>query len=493
MAESAPAAFCSYCREDSDFALRLAEDLKAAGASVWLDQLDIVPGQRWDRAVEDALANCPRMLVILSPASVNSTNVMDEVSFALEERKTVIPVICKDCTIPFRLRRVQYVDFRQDYARGLKELLKTLASARKVEQSAPATSAVLSQHQTDVTDVDEREDEAERRKAAEERRQAEQARVNQQRKQAADQERLEQESRRAAEQAWLEDEARKTAERTRLEEERERAAKQAKLEQERKQAADRARQEEERRKAQEQVLRKRDRKEPEEGNRQADLERQIVAAGQQRQEAGQGTQRFLSRGSHIFSGLPVWSKILVASCGIVIVALVFYWASARQPSGERKAVIPEPFIDQHPSLFVAFFSVYFVGLWLLVGAVISFVGGWFSLSKLYRTRIPFNGAKWGRQSGQMRWLVKYNNVLTLGANQEDLYLACMFLFRFMHPPLVIPWSEIKIRRSKGWLFEYVTFTLGHELTIPLRIRARLAGRLRNAAGASWPVEEMGAA
>src|SRR5262249_61910461 len=75
VAKSRPAAFFSYSREDSDFALRLAEDLKAAGASVWLDQLDILPGQRWDRAVEDALANCPRMLVILSPASINSTNV----------------------------------------------------------------------------------------------------------------------------------------------------------------------------------------------------------------------------------------------------------------------------------------------------------------------------------------------------------------------------------------------------------------------------------
>jgi len=117
-------AFCSYCREDSAFALRLAGDLKAAGAHVWLDQLDIVPGQRWDRAVEDALAACPRMLVILSPVSVESTNVMDEVSAALEADKTVIPVIYGDCKIPFRLRRLQHVDFRLDYHIALVQLLK---------------------------------------------------------------------------------------------------------------------------------------------------------------------------------------------------------------------------------------------------------------------------------------------------------------------------------------------------------------------------------
>jgi len=156
-------AFVSYSREDSDFALRLAEDLKAAGASVWLDQLDIVPGQRWDRAVEDALASCPRMLVILSPASVNSTNVMDEVSFALEEKKAVIPVIYKDCMIPFRLRRVQYVDFRKDYARGLKELLKTL----NPQQSTPAISDAPRLYQVDTmgTDKGERAAEEEWQKA----------------------------------------------------------------------------------------------------------------------------------------------------------------------------------------------------------------------------------------------------------------------------------------------------------------------------------------
>ena len=121
-----PSAFFSYSREDSEFVLRVAGDLKATGANVWLDQIDILPGQRWDDAVERALADCPRMLVVLSPASVHSMNVMDEVSFALEKGKTVIPILHRECVIPFRLRRVQYIDLRRDYARGLAELVKIL-------------------------------------------------------------------------------------------------------------------------------------------------------------------------------------------------------------------------------------------------------------------------------------------------------------------------------------------------------------------------------
>ena len=60
------AAFISYSREDSEFAFRLANDLKVAGADVWLDQLDILPGRPWDNAIEDALMDTPQTLAATS-------------------------------------------------------------------------------------------------------------------------------------------------------------------------------------------------------------------------------------------------------------------------------------------------------------------------------------------------------------------------------------------------------------------------------------------
>lgn len=140
MSQATATAFFSYSRHDSDFAQQLAQDLRSLGASVWIDQLDIRPGQRWDRSVQEAVANCPRMLVVLSPSSVDSENVMDEVSFALAKKKTVIPVLYRDCDIPFRLARVQYVDFRVNYDKALKELSETLnraeISPEGIEQDA---------------------------------------------------------------------------------------------------------------------------------------------------------------------------------------------------------------------------------------------------------------------------------------------------------------------------------------------------------------------
>jgi len=145
-------AFFSYSRDDSEFVLRLAEDLKAAGADVWLDQLDITPGQRWARAIQEALQSSPRVLVVLSPASVSSTHVEDEVNFAIEERKTVIPVFYRDCKVPFQLRPLQYIDFRNDYALGLRVMLKTLCV--KPQSVANPAAAATSPRSSPVTATD---------------------------------------------------------------------------------------------------------------------------------------------------------------------------------------------------------------------------------------------------------------------------------------------------------------------------------------------------
>ena len=37
----------SYAREDSDFVLKLAKELRANSVNVWLDQIDIVAGEPW--------------------------------------------------------------------------------------------------------------------------------------------------------------------------------------------------------------------------------------------------------------------------------------------------------------------------------------------------------------------------------------------------------------------------------------------------------------
>ena len=118
--------FFSYARSDSEFVLKLADDLRSTGTNLWLDQLDIPGGTRWDDAVEEALHASPCLLVVLSPASVTSDNVKDEISFGLETHKTIVPILYRDCDIPFRLKRLQYIDFTVGYDSGFKRLVQTL-------------------------------------------------------------------------------------------------------------------------------------------------------------------------------------------------------------------------------------------------------------------------------------------------------------------------------------------------------------------------------
>jgi hypothetical protein len=130
--------FISYSRQDKEFALDFAREMKASGLSVWLDQLDIPTGARWDDEVESALRECTIFLIILTPASVSSENVKDEIGYAIDHGKRIMPVLLQECVVPLRLRRFQYtnftsIEFREGVKRA-KQLLETLLN----ERSTPA-------------------------------------------------------------------------------------------------------------------------------------------------------------------------------------------------------------------------------------------------------------------------------------------------------------------------------------------------------------------
>jgi hypothetical protein len=131
--------FISYSRADSDFVIKLAQDLRQAGVSVWLDQIDISPGERWDKSVQNALKNCSSLLVVYSPNSVASDNVMDEVYYVLGEKRKVIPILYRACEVPFRLQRLQYIDFTENHALGMKKLVPLMVNGINVPILAPTS------------------------------------------------------------------------------------------------------------------------------------------------------------------------------------------------------------------------------------------------------------------------------------------------------------------------------------------------------------------
>jgi len=138
--------FISYSRANSDFAVRLAKDLKAAGYDVWLDQLDIPTGARWDDELEKALRTCSTFLIILSPQSIESQNVKDEIGYAIDAGKHILPIMIKQCEVPFRLRRFQYVDFtREDHDEYPERFSETKALLSNTAELPRATEVEKSQ------------------------------------------------------------------------------------------------------------------------------------------------------------------------------------------------------------------------------------------------------------------------------------------------------------------------------------------------------------
>lgn len=85
--------FISYSRRDQEFVTRLASDLNAQVANVWFDQSTIQLGQKWHDEIMDGIRECKAFILVLSPDSMESNYVREEVNKALELGKTIFPVI----------------------------------------------------------------------------------------------------------------------------------------------------------------------------------------------------------------------------------------------------------------------------------------------------------------------------------------------------------------------------------------------------------------
>jgi hypothetical protein len=133
-------AFISYSRANKEFATKLVKGLRAGGYPVWFDLLDIPTGARWDDEVEKALRECSIFMIILTPASIASENVKDEIGYAIDHGKRILPVLLEECDVPLRLRRFQYVDFTtKSFDEGF-ESAKELLSDLIEEVSTPIPS-----------------------------------------------------------------------------------------------------------------------------------------------------------------------------------------------------------------------------------------------------------------------------------------------------------------------------------------------------------------
>jgi len=118
--------FVSYSSSDRPFAMHLAEKLEQLGARIWIDQHHIQLGEDWDNSIEKALDSSDTLLLIISSTAVDSENVKDEVSIAIQENKRLVPILIAPCELPMRWKRKHYADFVSQPDKAIKDLVKAL-------------------------------------------------------------------------------------------------------------------------------------------------------------------------------------------------------------------------------------------------------------------------------------------------------------------------------------------------------------------------------
>lgn len=145
--------FICYSRKDIDFMRDLARQLRDKGHQVWFDtQIEV--GDRWKTRIRKIIAGYAYFLYIISPDSLDSEACADELQFAIEFKKRIVPVYCRSVDQAFlesattngqspsipqqHMQRARaqwaevhlhnWADCRTDLAAGLKEADATLTA-----------------------------------------------------------------------------------------------------------------------------------------------------------------------------------------------------------------------------------------------------------------------------------------------------------------------------------------------------------------------------
>ena len=123
-------AFISYARKhthDSDFAEKLRTWLMTHDFTAWMERYDLQAGSHRDDSIHEALRGCDVVLGIVSPASVQDNDTLDEWAYALDKGKLQL-LILHTAQIPHRFVRISTINLSTDASSEWERLQKLLAN-----------------------------------------------------------------------------------------------------------------------------------------------------------------------------------------------------------------------------------------------------------------------------------------------------------------------------------------------------------------------------
>jgi hypothetical protein len=136
-----PRVFVSYARYDSKAVDALEPALRNAGVEVWRDQESLQAGERWPKALGEAIAATDAFILVWSAHAASSDFVELEWTTALALKKLVIPYRLDDAALPLALRSIHAVS-SLDPLLATQTICDSLARS-KVPREDATTRAVL--------------------------------------------------------------------------------------------------------------------------------------------------------------------------------------------------------------------------------------------------------------------------------------------------------------------------------------------------------------
>ena len=102
-------------------------------------------------------------------------------------------------------------------------------------------------------------------------------------------------------------------------------------------------------------------------------------------------------------------------------------------------------------MIIAGFVFVILGMGFVITGLLAVVSGWHKLSRYFRDMSPPQNPQFIGESIGVGG-VGYGRSVTICLAADGLHLKMSLTCRFMHPPLLIPWSEIASIAAKKILF-----------------------------------------
>ncbi|MEM9815483.1 MAG: toll/interleukin-1 receptor domain-containing protein [Cyanobacteria bacterium P01_D01_bin.6] len=124
-------AFASYSHRDADAVMPIVEALLERGFYVWIDRLQLVPGEEWGKSISEALRDAKALLWFAGRHTGSSSWMQEELrsTMRLGEQVALIPVLVKGANpeeLPLFLKTRQWVDARDDRNKAIDALSTAL-------------------------------------------------------------------------------------------------------------------------------------------------------------------------------------------------------------------------------------------------------------------------------------------------------------------------------------------------------------------------------